>query len=96
MFSYDRMSWIKTNFLWMMYRSGWASKEGQKRILGVWLKREGFDRILSLALTGHDEKEKGVARSPVRLQWDPDHTPSGGNVQRRAIQLGMRNEVRFL
>lgn len=27
-FSYTRMSWIKPNFLWMMYRSGWGSKEG--------------------------------------------------------------------
>ena len=32
-FSYSRMSWIKTNFLWMMYRSGWGTKEGQERTL---------------------------------------------------------------
>jgi hypothetical protein len=25
-FSLSRMSWIKPNFLWMMYRCGWASK----------------------------------------------------------------------
>jgi hypothetical protein len=25
-FSFNRMSWIKPNFLWMMYRCGWASK----------------------------------------------------------------------
>ncbi len=87
------MSWIKTNFLWMMYRAGWATKSRQDRILAVWLKREGFDQILSLALTGHDEKEKGAKRSPVRLQWDPDHTPSGTCEQRRAIQLGLRDEV---
>lgn len=31
-FSYNRMSWIKPNFLWMMYRSGWATKEGQERM----------------------------------------------------------------
>jgi hypothetical protein len=23
-FKYTRMSWIKPNFLWMMYRSGWG------------------------------------------------------------------------
>lgn len=28
-FSYLRMSWIKSNFLWMMYRSGWGTKPGQ-------------------------------------------------------------------
>ena len=25
-FSYSRMSWIKPNFLWMMFRSGWGTK----------------------------------------------------------------------
>jgi hypothetical protein len=34
-----------------------------------------------------------VARSDVRLQWDPDHLPSGAPVERRAIQLGLRGEV---
>src|ERR1700704_2267928 len=29
-FSLSRMSWIKPNFLWMMYRCGWGTKEGQK------------------------------------------------------------------
>ena len=34
-----------------------------------------------------------MARSDVRLQWDPDHGPSGGPVGRRAIQLGLRGEA---
>ncbi|WP_069472925.1 DUF4291 family protein [Candidatus Marithrix sp. Canyon 246] len=29
-FNFDRMTWIKTNFLWMMYRSEWGTKEGQE------------------------------------------------------------------
>src|SRR5215468_2098098 len=29
-FSLKRMSWIKPNFLWMMYRSGWATKQDQE------------------------------------------------------------------
>lgn len=33
-FSYSRMSWIKPNFLWMMYRSGWGTKENRNRSLG--------------------------------------------------------------
>jgi hypothetical protein len=33
-----------------------------------------------------------VARSQVRLQWDPDHAPGGAPVERRAIQLGLRGE----
>jgi len=93
-FSYLRMSWVKTNFLWMMYRSGWATKHGQERVLAVRITKEGFDNILSKALTGHDEKTMGLKhKSAVRLQWDPDHTPSGAPERRRAIQLGLRDEV---
>ena len=29
----------------------------------------------------------------MRLQWDPDHDPSGAKVERRAIQLGLRGEA---
>jgi hypothetical protein len=34
-----------------------------------------------------------VAQSDVRLQWDPDHDPSGARLERRAIQLGLRGET---
>ena len=29
----------------------------------------------------------------VRLQWDPDHTPCGDKLARRAIQLGLKGQV---
>jgi hypothetical protein len=62
--SSTRMTWIKTNFLWMMFRSGWGRKKDQERILGIWLKRESFERYLSMASTkGHSQK------GTVRLQW---------------------------
>jgi hypothetical protein len=34
-----------------------------------------------------------VAQSSVRLQWDPDHNPSGAKVEQRAIQLGLRGDA---
>jgi Domain of unknown function (DUF4291) len=49
-FSFSRMSWIKPNFLWMMYRSGWATKEGQEHILAVRLRRTFFDGVLRRAV----------------------------------------------
>jgi len=49
-FSLNRMSWIKPNFLWMMYRSGWGQKEGQEVVLAVKIKREAFDIILTNAV----------------------------------------------
>ncbi|MET0355460.1 MAG: DUF4291 domain-containing protein [Cellvibrio sp.] len=101
-FSFTRMSWIKPNFLWMMYRSGWASKEGQERILEIRLKRSFFDEILLHAVpssfypqsfTTRDEWQIAIAESDVRLQWDPDHDPQGNPVERRAIQLGLRGDI---
>lgn len=101
-FSYQRMSWIKPNFLWMMYRSGWASKPGQERILAVQLRRSFFDELLRSAVfssynpsrhRAHDEWKQAVAGSDVRLQWDPDHDPAGRPLERRAIQLGLRGDA---
>lgn len=39
-FKLGRMSWIKPNFLWMMYRSGWVTKPGQEVTLAVRIKRD--------------------------------------------------------
>ena len=49
-FKFTRMSWIKPNFLWMMYRAGWASKPGQEMILAVTIPRSLFDEILVQAI----------------------------------------------
>ncbi|HXJ58413.1 MAG TPA: DUF4291 domain-containing protein [Verrucomicrobiae bacterium] len=98
-FSFSRMSWIKPNFLWMMYRAGWATKEGQEHILVVRLRRTFFDELLRLVVpSGFDSRrfatpeewQAAVASSDVRCQWDPDHDPSGQPVERRAVQLGLR------
>lgn len=101
-FSFTRMSWIKPNFLWMMFRSGWASKEGQEHILAVTIQRQGFDELLKQAVASSFAPEQYQTRelwsealtsSSVRLQWDPDHDPFGHKLPRRAIQLGLRGEI---
>jgi hypothetical protein len=98
-FSFERMSWIKPNFLWMMYRCGWAAKEGQEVVLAVRLQRAGFDAILAEAVHSSYVAavygdaatwQAAVNRSNVHLQWDPDHNPAGAKLERRAIQLGLR------
>jgi hypothetical protein len=101
-FSLGRMSWIKPNFLWMMYRSGWGTKEGQEVTLAVRLGRAAFDEILRLAVhssfvpevyESQEAWKRSVADSDVRLQWDPDHGPAGNPLERRAVQLGLRGDV---
>ncbi|TCS93959.1 DUF4291 domain-containing protein [Hazenella coriacea] len=97
-FKLSRMSWIKTNFLWMMYRSGWGRKENQEVTLAIRLKRAAFEKILTVAVHSQfvskiyhtkEQWKKELQESEVRLQWDPDHDPTGNKVERRAIQLGL-------
>lgn len=101
-FSLNRMSWIKPNFLWMMYRAGWATKPGQEVVLAVHIKRAAFETILAGAVhasfvsavyPSRTAWQQAVAQSLVRLQWDPDHDPAGNKQARRAIQLGLRGVV---
>jgi uncharacterized protein DUF4291 len=101
-FSYSRMSWIKPNFLWMMYRSGWGTKTDQVVTLAIRVRRAFFDSILAAAVPSSWDRERfatqqdwsrAVADSSVRLQWDPDHHPSGAQLERRAIQIGLRGDV---
>ncbi len=98
-FSFERMSWIKPNYLWMMYRSGWGSKENQEYILGVRIRRSFFNQLLRQAVHSKYIPEvyfdpavwrRRLKSSGVRLQWDPDHGPRGNKLERRAIQLGLR------
>lgn len=101
-FSYSRMSWIKPGFLWMMYRSGWGTKESQEVTLALRLRRTFFDWLLAQAVRStydeahfatREEWRGALAYSPVRLQWDPDRHPSAARLKRRAIQLGLRGQA---
>lgn len=101
-YSFNRMSWIKPGFLWMMYRAGWASKEHQQKILAITLPITHFKTILNDATissyenaiyASHDEWKKELEKTEVRLQWDPDHDPFGKKQERKAIQLGMKGSI---
>lgn len=96
-FSRARMTWIKPSFCWMMYRSGWATKPGQERVLAIRIRREGFDWALAnAALSSY---EPGVhadrrawqesLRSPVRVQWDPERDLHLQPLPYRAVQIGL-------
>ena len=101
-FSLNRMTWIKPNFLWMMYRNGWGTKEGQEVVLAIHLKRDFFEEVLAQAAYSsyksnvYESQEawrNHMSQANVRLQWDPDHYPNGEKHTRRAIQLGLKNEM---
>ena len=85
-----RMTWIKSNFLWAMYRSKYATKQNQTRILGLWLKKSAYDDILKKA------RLKGPGAGLVRAQWDPDYSPELDTIKRRRdLQLGVKKRETF-
>jgi len=101
-FSFNRMSWIKTSFMWMMYRSGWATKEGQEHVLRITIPTDLFDEILKNAVitsfsteffNDRDAWNVALRKSEIRLQWDPDHSATGIPLARKAIQLGLKGSL---
>lgn len=100
--SASRMSWIKPNFLWMMFRCGWATKENQETVLALTIRRADWEKILAQSIPSsfdparfatEAEWKKALAHSDMRLQWDPDHGPTGEKLTRRAVQLGLRGDI---
>lgn len=97
-FKRQRMTWIKPSFLWMMYRSDWATAPGQERVLAVELTRAGFEAGLGLAAASsytpalHATREQwreDLRRSPVRFQWDPERDLRLRPLPWRSLQLGL-------
>lgn len=100
-FSLDRMTWIKPSFLWMMYRCGWAEKKGQERVLGIDIKRNAFDYLVTHAVPSTYQENSGlsfdawrlsVKQSDIRIQWDPERDIYGNPLDYRSIQIGIRGE----
>lgn len=101
-YKFSRMSWIKPNFLWMMYRAGWAKKEHQQNILAIEISKSNFEILLEEAVHSDFKEEiyvtkenwkSRLATSKVRLQLDPDHNPYGEKLERRAIQIGIKGDL---
>lgn len=101
-FKMGRMTWIKPSFLWMMYRSGWATKPDQEHVLAIQITREGFDWALQNAClshfdpevhTSHEAWEAQLQNAPVRIQWDPERDIHMNKLDHRAIQIGLSGEA---
>ncbi|MFF0481313.1 DUF4291 domain-containing protein [Streptomyces sp. NPDC004435] len=98
----DRMTWIKPSFLWMMYRSGWGTKQGQETVLAVEITREGFEWALRRACLSHYERglhpdratwQRELRRAPARVQWDPERDLRLAPLPYRSLQLGLAGEA---
>jgi hypothetical protein len=101
-FKVDRMTWIKPSFLWMMYRSSWATSPGQTRVLAIDISREGFEwALLHSCLSdfdarihsSRDEWASCKMTAPVTIQWDPGRNLSLDRLERRTIQIGLGRQA---
>jgi hypothetical protein len=102
-FQMRRTTWIKPSFNWMMYRSGYASKAGQEVVLGIDIKRDGFEWALEHAVlskftpsihSSHNEWQRLLAEKPVRVQWDPERDWRLNIIEGvRTIQIGLTGDT---
>ena len=97
-FSFNRMTWIKPSFLWMMERSNYGQKSGQECTLAIHIKREAWEKALSKAVLTSPEKrvypnpgswEKEFKKAEVHVQWDPERSIKGNKLAYRSIQVGI-------
>lgn len=96
------LTWIKPSFLWMMYRCGWGSKEGQETVLAVEISRDGFEWALRHACLSsytrgfHPDRgtwQRQLRRAPTRVQWDPERDLHLRPMPYRSLQLGFSGEA---
>ncbi|SCK05462.1 protein of unknown function [Streptomyces sp. AmelKG-D3] len=98
----DRMTWIKPSFLWMMYRCGWGTKEGQETVLAVEIARSGLEWALAHAELSHYVRgvhpdqatwKRSLRTAPARVQWDPERDLDLNPLPYRSLQLGLSGEA---
>lgn len=101
-FSFNRMTWIKPSYLWLMERSNWGTKSNQEYILGIKIKRASWEKALSIGVLTDPDKtiyksgalwDKEFRNAKVHIQWDPERTLKGAKMQVRSIQVGIGRDL---
>ncbi len=101
-FSFQRMTWIKPSFLWLMHRSNWGRKSGQERTLAVRITRAGWERALTLGVLTAPEptvfpnratREAQFRGAAVHIQWDPERSVRGVGLPYYSIQVGLSRHI---
>lgn len=101
-FSFNRMTWIKPSFRWLMHRSNWGQRSGQERILRVRIRRSGWDKALALGvLTSPDGPvfgngsywQSAFDKAHVHVQWDTERSARGAALDHYSIQVGLSRHI---
>jgi hypothetical protein len=100
-FSFNRMTWVKPSYLWLMARSNWGTKSNQEYILGIEIKRSSWEKALSNGVLTHPDKnvyksgrewETEFKKAKVHIQWDPERTIRSAKMDIRTIQVGISRD----
>jgi hypothetical protein len=101
-YDFERMTWLKPSFFWMMYYSGWAKKENQENVLAIRMSRHGFDQILKHAVMATFYKDlykndkiwkDKLEKTDIHLDWEPYHDLYGNKTERKAVKIGLQGEM---
>ena len=101
-FSFNRMTWIKPSFLWMMERSNYGQKSNQECTLAIKIKRNCFEKALSEAVLTKPSSsiykdklawEEEFKNSRIHVQWDPERDIHGQKLDFRSIQVGISRHL---
>ncbi len=101
-FSFNRMTWIKPSFLWLMERSNWGRKSGQEYILKVRMSRAGWyealkrgvlTRYASGAYRNAETWRKDFEHAEVHVQWDPERSLRSSDLGHNSIQVGISRHL---
>ena len=101
-FSFQRMTWIKPSFRWLMHRSNWGQKKSQDRILAVEITRSGWDKALELGVLTHPEPSvypdpdawtRRFQEAAVHIQWDTERNFRGAGLSHFSIQVGISRRL---
>jgi hypothetical protein len=101
-FSFNRMTWIKPSFLWLMERSNYGQKTNQEYTLAIRIKRSGWESALNEAVLTSPEKsiyknyetwKELFDKAKVHVQWDPERSIRGNKLEYRSIQVGISKEL---
>ena len=96
------MTWIKPSFMWMLYRTAWATEPSQEHVLAIRISRHGFEWALAYScLSSYDsgvcaspaEWLERKRTSPIRVQWDPERARDLTALPWRSIQIGLSGQA---
>ena len=101
-FTFERTSWIKPSFGWVLRRTKYGSKNRMQVIAKIKLGHDSFLDLLSQSVDAHcnpdffeneDSWTRAINTSDVIHQWDPERDIIGRRLDRQAIQIGIRGKV---